>query len=90
MYGTTMKISPFMLFRDNSSAFAPALITRIHTPQVFHYKTLCLADTGLFLAIHYCPNIDTKFNRVRYICRDVNYGWLLRTLHYTQCWGRFP
>ena len=37
--------------------------------------------TGLFLAIHYCPNIDTAFSRVRPICRDVNYGWLLRTLH---------
>jgi hypothetical protein len=37
--------------------------------------------TGLFLAIHYCPNIDIAFNRVSHICRDVNYGWLLRILH---------
>jgi ubiquinol-cytochrome c reductase cytochrome b subunit len=37
--------------------------------------------TGLFLAIHYCPNIDIAFSRVRHICRDVNYGWLLWTLH---------
>lgn len=37
--------------------------------------------TGLFLAIHYCPNIDIAFNRVAHICRDVNYGWLLRILH---------
>lgn len=37
--------------------------------------------TGLFLAIHYTANIDLAFNRVRHICRDVNYGWLLRTLH---------
>jgi len=37
--------------------------------------------TGLFLAIHYCPNIDAAFRSVRHICRDVNYGWLLRTLH---------
>lgn len=37
--------------------------------------------TGIFLAIHYCPNIDLAFNRVIHICRDVNYGWLLRTLH---------
>jgi ubiquinol-cytochrome c reductase cytochrome b subunit len=33
------------------------------------------------VAIHYCPNIDIAFNRVSHICRDVNYGWLLRTLH---------
>nr|URH16954.1 cytochrome b [Mimeutermes sorex] len=37
--------------------------------------------TGLFLAMHYCPNIDSAFNSVSHICRDVNYGWLLRTLH---------
>lgn len=45
---------------------------------------LCLVIqiiTGVFLAIHYCPNIDIAFNRVAHICRDVNQGWLIRTLH---------
>lgn len=37
--------------------------------------------TGVFLAMHYTPNIEIAFNRVVHICRDVNYGWLLRTLH---------
>nr|YP_010507244.1 cytochrome b [Episcapha fortunii]UXF64395.1 cytochrome b [Episcapha fortunii] len=37
--------------------------------------------TGLFLSMHYCPNIELAFNSVAHICRDVNYGWLLRTLH---------
>nr|YP_010398612.1 cytochrome b [Dendroctonus rufipennis]UQK95010.1 cytochrome b [Dendroctonus rufipennis] len=37
--------------------------------------------TGVFLAMHYCPNIDMAFNSLSHICRDVNYGWLLRTLH---------
>lgn len=37
--------------------------------------------TGVFLSIHYCPNIDSAFNRVAHICRDVNQGWLIRTLH---------
>lgn len=37
--------------------------------------------TGLFLAIHYTANIEIAFNRINHICRDVNYGWLLRTLH---------
>lgn len=37
--------------------------------------------TGLFLAIHYCPDVSLAFNRVVHICRDVNHGWLLRTLH---------
>ena len=45
---------------------------------------LCLVIqilTGLFLTIHYTPNIDLAFSRVAHICRDVNYGWLLRTIH---------
>nr|AKF78377.1 cytochrome b [Nothochrysa sp. YTD-2015] len=37
--------------------------------------------TGLFLAMHYTANIEMAFNSVVHICRDVNYGWLLRTLH---------
>nr|YP_009250712.1 cytochrome b [Heterotermes vagus]AMX23041.1 cytochrome b [Heterotermes vagus] len=37
--------------------------------------------TGLFLAMHYCPDISLAFSSVSHICRDVNYGWLLRTLH---------
>nr|AOY39809.1 cytochrome b [Phloeotribus sp. BMNH 1047247] len=37
--------------------------------------------TGLFLAMHYCPNIELAFNSVSHICRNVNYGWLIRTLH---------
>lgn len=37
--------------------------------------------TGLFLAIHYCADVELAFNSVNHICRDVNYGWLLRTLH---------
>nr|YP_009492415.1 cytochrome b [Lygus pratensis]AHN95684.1 cytochrome b [Lygus rugulipennis]AWI69717.1 cytochrome b [Lygus pratensis] len=37
--------------------------------------------TGLFLAMHYTPNIELAFSSVMHICRDVNYGWLLRNLH---------
>nr|YP_004934868.1 cytochrome b [Paracladura trichoptera]AET13119.1 cytochrome b [Paracladura trichoptera] len=37
--------------------------------------------TGLFLAMHYTANIEMAFNSIIHICRDVNYGWLLRTLH---------
>nr|ADW41349.1 cytochrome b [Drosophila robusta] len=37
--------------------------------------------TGLFLAMHYTADVNMAFNSVNHICRDVNYGWLLRTLH---------
>nr|YP_010835866.1 cytochrome b [Pila virens]WGC89385.1 cytochrome b [Pila virens] len=37
--------------------------------------------TGLFLAMHYIPHVDLAFISVDHIVRDVNYGWLLRTIH---------
>nr|YP_009407029.1 cytochrome b [Typhlatya dzilamensis]ASA39578.1 cytochrome b [Typhlatya dzilamensis] len=45
---------------------------------------LCLiiqTATGLFLALHFTAHIDLAFSSVAHICRDVNFGWLLRTLH---------
>nr|AFV46104.1 cytochrome b [Noctilio albiventris]AGH68511.1 cytochrome b [Noctilio albiventris]AGH68513.1 cytochrome b [Noctilio albiventris] len=44
----------------------------------------CLAVqilTGLFLAMHYTSDTATAFNSVTHICRDVNYGWIIRYLH---------
>lgn len=45
---------------------------------------LCLITqivTGIFLAMHYTPHVDIAFSSVIHIIRDVNYGWLLRTIH---------
>ena len=37
--------------------------------------------TGIFLSMHYVPNIQLAFASVEHIMRDVNYGWLFRYLH---------
>nr|AAY17369.1 cytochrome b [Psammomys obesus] len=37
--------------------------------------------TGLFLALHYTADTTTAFSSVSHICRDVNYGWLIRYMH---------
>lgn len=37
--------------------------------------------TGLFLTIHYSANVLIAFDSIIHICRDVNYGWLIRTIH---------
>nr|YP_009995322.1 cytochrome b [Ochthebius atriceps]QNP09725.1 cytochrome b [Ochthebius atriceps] len=45
---------------------------------------LCLGIqiiTGLFLAMHYTADVNMAFNSVIHICRDVNFGWLIRTIH---------
>nr|YP_010173012.1 cytochrome b [Pentanemus quinquarius]QSH90838.1 cytochrome b [Pentanemus quinquarius] len=45
---------------------------------------LCLGIqivTGLFLAMHYVPNTSMAFDSVAHICRDVNFGWMIRNMH---------
>nr|ABF13359.1 cytochrome b [Philypnodon macrostomus]ABF13363.1 cytochrome b [Philypnodon macrostomus] len=45
---------------------------------------LCLAAqlvTGLFLAMHYTADVTMAFSSVAHICRDVNFGWLIRNMH---------
>jgi len=48
------------------------------------YAFICLVIqilTGIFLAMHYTPNINLAFISVEHIMRDVNFGYLLRYLH---------
>ena len=61
------------------------------TPVNLHYawnfgflSFICLFIqilSGIFLAMHYSPNIDLAFASVEHIMRDINYGWLLRYVH---------
>lgn len=47
-------------------------------------SALCLGAQlirGLFLSIHYCGDIVGAFDSISHICRDVQYGWLLRAAH---------
>nr|YP_665523.1 cytochrome b [Campodea fragilis]ABF49573.1 cytochrome b [Campodea fragilis] len=37
--------------------------------------------TGLFLAMHFCPNVEIAFLSTIHISRDVNYGWIIRNIH---------
>lgn len=37
--------------------------------------------SGLFLSIHYCPNINIAFHRISNIIKDINSGWLIRLIH---------
>nr|AKJ76824.1 cytochrome b [Cophosaurus texanus] len=37
--------------------------------------------TGLFLAMHYTADITSAFSSIAHICRDVQYGWLIRNIH---------
>nr|YP_011017353.1 cytochrome b [Amblyomma dubitatum]WQF69016.1 cytochrome b [Amblyomma dubitatum] len=38
-------------------------------------------STGFFLAMNFSSDISTAFNMISHIQRDVNYGWLIRSIH---------
>nr|YP_010157451.1 cytochrome b [Mycerobas carnipes]AHY87988.1 cytochrome b [Mycerobas carnipes]QRG01599.1 cytochrome b [Mycerobas carnipes] len=45
---------------------------------------ICLATqiiTGLLLAMHYTADTNLAFSSVAHMCRDVQFGWLIRNLH---------
>lgn len=37
--------------------------------------------SGLFLSIHYCPNISVAFNRIIHIIQNVPNGWIIHNIH---------
>jgi ubiquinol-cytochrome c reductase cytochrome b subunit len=39
--------------------------------------------TGIFLTMHYKPDVNMAFASVEYIMRDVSWGWLIRYVHST-------
>ncbi len=39
--------------------------------------------SGVFLAMHYKPDVNLAFDSVQHIMREVEYGWLIRYLHST-------
>ena len=37
--------------------------------------------TGIFLAMHYKPDVGMAFDSIQHIMRNVNWGWLIRNMH---------
>lgn len=37
--------------------------------------------TGIFLVMHYKPDVNLAFDSIQHIMRDVEYGWLIRNMH---------
>nr|APX39324.1 cytochrome b [Longitarsus dorsalis] len=77
-------MSPLLKIINNSLISFPSPSNISYMWNFGSLLGICLMTqilTGLFLAMHYCPNIEMSFNSVTHICRNVNYGWLIRTLH---------
>nr|UOU85329.1 cytochrome b [Cordilura albipes] len=75
---------PILKIANNALVDLPAPINISSWWNFGSLLGLCLIIqiiSGLFLAMHYTADINMAFNSVNHICRDVNYGWLLRTMH---------
>lgn len=77
--------------KDSSLSFVASHIIDYPTPININYlwsfgsaAGICLGIqilTGIFLAMHYTPNIEYAFNSVEHIMRDVTSGWFIRYVH---------
>ena len=77
--------------KDATLAFIDSHIINYPTPINLNYfwsfgsaAGICLVIqivTGIFLAMHYCANVDLAFDSVEHIMTDVNSGWILRYVH---------
>jgi len=73
-----------MSFLDNHLIHYPAPINLSYAWSFGSMAGICLVIqilSGIFLAMHYSPNIDLAFSSVEHIMRDVNNGWLIRYIH---------
>nr|AII02493.1 cytochrome b [Doa sp. MJT-2014] len=78
------KTHPIMKIMNNSLIDLPSPSNISSLWNFGSLLGLCLIIqiiTGLFLTMYYTANIELAFYSVNYICRNVNYGWLIRTLH---------
>nr|BBG74434.1 cytochrome b [Polyipnus polli] len=78
------KTHPLLMIANDSFVDLPAPANISACWNFGSLLVLCLVSqilTGLFLAMHYTSDISTAFSSVTHLCRDVNYGWLIRNMH---------
>lgn len=78
------KRDPLLKILNNSLLDMPAPVNISSWWNFGSLLGLCLISqiiTGLLLALHYHNSLEGAFDSVVHICRDVNHGWLLRTIH---------
>nr|WKK49880.1 cytochrome b [Subulatus sp.] len=78
------KNDKFMMIINNSLIDLPAPLNLSYWWNFGSILGLCLTIqliSGIFLSMHYTANIEMAFSTLSHITRDVNHGWLTRTIH---------
>lgn len=89
--GSLTKIARWIDYRLPVFSFIDHELRAYPTPRNLNYwwnfgslagiTLVIMILSGIFLAMHYEPNVATAFDSVEYIMRSVNYGWFMRYLH---------
>nr|WMV00477.1 cytochrome b [Rhodopsalta leptomera] len=84
MFKPTRQNHPLIKIINNSLIDFPAPSNLSYWWNFGFVLGLCLMIqifTGLFLSMHYNASVMNAFESLSHICRDVNYGWILRVIH---------
>nr|YP_009131428.1 cytochrome b [Sclerolinum brattstromi]AIL54788.1 cytochrome b [Sclerolinum brattstromi] len=84
MFNPLRKSNPILKILNTALVDLPAPINLSSWWNFGSLLGLCLVlqiVTGLFLSMHYSPNMEIAFSSIIHITRDINYGWFIRTLH---------
>nr|YP_009692111.1 cytochrome b [Maurya qinlingensis]QEG98443.1 cytochrome b [Maurya qinlingensis] len=84
MNKSMMKSSKIISILANSLVYLPTPMNLSNWWNFGSILGMCLMIqliSGIMLSMHYTANIEMAFNSVSHIMRDVNYGWLIRTIH---------
>nr|ATC73080.1 cytochrome b [Cicadellinae sp. EMHAU-2015-Zz060410] len=84
MNKSILKLNPLLKIINNSLIDLPTPLNLSAWWNFGSILGMCLMIqliSGILLSMHYTSNIEMAFISVSHITRDVNYGWLLRTMH---------
>nr|AYE84586.1 cytochrome b [Encarsia obtusiclava] len=84
MKKSILKLNPIFKIMYNSLIMLPSPLNISIWWNFGSLLGLCLIMqiiSGLFLSMHYTPNIESAFLSIIHIIQDVNYGWMFRLIH---------
>nr|YP_010692598.1 cytochrome b [Gargara minuta]WBV77339.1 cytochrome b [Gargara minuta] len=84
MNKSILKSNKLISIMSNSLVYLPTPTNLSNWWNFGSILGLCLMIqliSGIMLSMHYTANIELAFNSISHIMRDVNYGWITRTIH---------
>nr|YP_010692624.1 cytochrome b [Centrotus cornutus]WBV77365.1 cytochrome b [Centrotus cornutus] len=84
MNKSILKSNKMLMIMSNSLIYLPTPVNLSAWWNFGSLLGLCMMIqliSGILLSMHYTPTIEMAFSSISHIMRDVNNGWLIRTIH---------